>query len=308
MAIELLCVDDDESIRLILNSILKNAGYTVTMAHDGRQALQLVQDWEPSLVILDLEMPGMTGLEVCRELKRNLFTSRIPVLMLTAQSDIEQKVEGFDAGVDDYLAKPFHPRELVARIEALLRMVRRESDRNPTSGLPGGRGLQDEIARRVQKAEPFALCYIDLDHFKAFADNFGFTIADTVIRDTGAAIYAAVQTHGAPADFAGHIGGDDFLVVTHPDCARAIAEDSAHRFTQLVARVVGEDATQRGTFAGRNRDGQEQQFPLAHLTTVILHVAPHSGLSIGHLGTFAADLKRNARLNGGGTITETSLP
>jgi PleD family two-component response regulator len=308
MATEILCVDDDESIRLILNRILNNAGYAVTMAHNGSQALERVQDWEPALVVLDLEMPDMTGLDVCRELKRNLFTSRIPVLMLTAQSDIDHKIEGFDAGVDDYLAKPFHPRELVARIEALLRLVRRESDRNPTSGLPGGRAMQEEIARRVASDEPFSICYIDLDYFKPFADSFGFTIADTVIRDTGAAIYAAMQQHGNDDDFAGHIGGDDFLIVTRPANACAIAEESASRFTQLVTRVVGEEAMQRGTFSGHDRDGNAQDFPLACLTSVILNVAPNSNLSVGHIGTFAAETKRRAKTEGAGTIVVTTLP
>jgi PleD family two-component response regulator len=308
MPTDILCVDDDESIRLILNNILARAGYSVTMAHDGSQALERMQDWEPSLVVLDLEMPGMTGLDVCRELKRNLFTARIPVLMLTAQSDIDHKIEGFDAGVDDYLAKPFHPRELVARIEALLRLVRRESDRNPTSGLPGGRAIQEEIGRCVSADEPFAICYIDLDHFKPFADSFGFTIADTVIRDTGAAVYAAMQACGSPGDFAGHIGGDDFIVVTRSATAGAIAQDSQARFKQLIARVVGYEAMERGTFSGHDRNGEQQDFPLAQMTTVILHIAPGSGLSVGHIGTFAADTKRKAKSRGSGSIVEMQLP
>jgi len=86
-------------------------------------------------------------------------------------------VAAFEAGADDYLAKPFDPRELRARIVALLRIVRREGDRNPTSGLPGGQAIEEEIERRAEAGESFAICYIDLDNFKPFADTFGFSLA-----------------------------------------------------------------------------------------------------------------------------------
>ena len=298
----ILCVDDDSSIRLILEHILGNGGYDVRIAECGEQALQLIAVSEPDLIVLDLEMPGLSGIEVCREIKRNLFTSRVPVLMLTAQTDIEHKIEGFEAGVDDSLAKPFHPRELIARIEALLRLVRRESDRNPTSGLPGGRAIQEEIARRVNANRPFAICYIDLDHFKPFADTFGFTIADAIIRETGSAIYGAIAAQGTPQDFAGHIGGDDFIVVTTGAHAHAIAQESAQRFRELVARVVGQEAVNQSTFKGRDRDGQEQDFPIACLTAAILTVEENSGLSPNHIGAFAAETKRRAKHQGAGTL------
>ena len=172
----------------MVREILASAGHDVHLAPDGASALAAIQAREPELMVLDLVMPGMSGIEVCRAVKLNPFTARIPVLMLTARGDVEHKVEAFEAGADDYLAKPFDPRELRARIVALLRLVRREGDRNPTSGLPGGQAIEDEIARRAKLRERFAICYIDLDNFKPFADTFGFTIADVVIRDMGHAI------------------------------------------------------------------------------------------------------------------------
>ncbi|HEY7877703.1 MAG TPA: response regulator, partial [Gemmatimonadaceae bacterium] len=163
-----LCVDDHEDMRLMVREILASAGHEVHLAPDGPSALAAIQSREPALLVLDLIMPGMSGIEVCRAVKLNPFTARIPVLMLTARGDVEHKVEAFEAGADDYLAKPFDPRELRARIVALLRLVRREGDRNPTSGLPGGKAIEDEIARRAGLRERFAICYIDLDNFKPF--------------------------------------------------------------------------------------------------------------------------------------------
>ncbi|HJU65093.1 MAG TPA: response regulator, partial [Gemmatimonadaceae bacterium] len=148
-----LCVDDNEDMRLMVREVLASAGHDVNLAPDGLSALASIQEREPDLLVLDLVMPGMSGIDVCRAVKRNPFTARIPVLMLTAQSDIDSKVQGFEAGADDYLPKPFDPRELRSRVVALLRLVRREGDRNPTSGLPGGTAIEDEIARRAARKE-----------------------------------------------------------------------------------------------------------------------------------------------------------
>lgn len=286
----------------MLREVLASAGHEVNLAPDGLSALASIQEREPDLLVLDLVMPGMTGIEVCRAVKLNPFTARIPVLMLTARGDVEHKVEAFEAGADDYLAKPFDPRELRARIVALLRLVRREGDRNPTSGLPGGKAIEDEIARRAQTREPFAICYIDLDNFKPFADTFGFTIADMVIRDMGQAIRGAVESAGSGHSFVGHIGGDDFIAVTAEGDAESIARECAARFVDVAARAVGEDAVRRGHFMGIDREGRAREFPIARLSAAILKVEPERWISVSHIGALAAEVKRRAKQRGAGTI------
>ena len=311
----LLFVDDNEDMRLVVRDILESAGHEVALAADGVTALASIQQREPDLLVLDLVMPGMSGFEVCRAVKRNPFTARIPVLMLTAQGDVDHKVAGFEAGADDYLAKPFDPRELRARVVALLRIVRREGDRNPTSGLPGGTAIEEEITRRAEQNEAFAVCYIDLDNFKPFADTFGITAADTVIREMGAAVRAAVLAVGTPPDFVGHIGGDGFIVVTVAgggeaigtastvaDRAEAIGGETGSRFVEVAAHAVGEDAVRRGHFMGIDRDGRAREFPIARLSVAILLVQPDRFTSIGQIGSLAADVKRRAKQRGPGTI------
>ncbi|HXY31934.1 MAG TPA: response regulator [Gemmatimonadaceae bacterium] len=297
-----LCVDDNEDMRLMVREILTSAGHEADLAPDGLSALVSIQEREPDLLVLDLVMPGMNGIEVCRAVKLNPFTARIPVLMLTARGDVEHKLAAFEAGADDYLAKPFDPRELRARIVALLRLVRREGDRNPTSGLPGGQAIEDEILRRAELGEPFAICYIDLDNFKPFADTFGFTVADMVIRDMGAAIRGAVAAVGSEGDFVGHIGGDDFIAVTTLAGAEAVARDCAVRFIEVAKRAVGEEAVRRGHFMGIDRDGHAREFPIARLSVAILTVDPERWISTSHIGSLAAEVKRRAKQRGPGTI------
>ena len=297
------------------------AGYETAVAGSGFHALAEIARRAPDLVILDLEMPGMSGLEVCRVVKNNAFTARIPVLMLTAQAGLDHRIEGFEAGADEYLSKPFDPRELTARINALLRLVQREGERNPSSGLPGGRAIESAIARRAAHGEAFAIVYLDLDHFKPFADVFGFGAADAAITAAGQAIAEAVREHNdatpetppasdgeargtspTPDDFAGHIGGDDFLVVTDVERAPQIAQAAAAKFSAAVNRIAGPNAAERGTFEGVDREGRAREFVLAGMSAAIISVAAGAPISIHHLGAFAAETKRYAKAQGAGTI------
>ena len=298
----LLFADDNEDMRHMVRDLLESSGHEIGLAADGPSALASVKEREPDLLILDLNMPGLSGYEVCRAVKRNPGTARVPVLMLTSQSSVEHKLEGFDAGADDYLPKPFDARELRARVAALLRLVRREADRNPTSGLPGGHAIEEELNGRVARKETFAVCYIDLDNFKPFADHFGFSVADDVIRDTGNAIRRAVSAVGASDDFVGHIGGDDFIVVTSPGRADAVAQECAARFRDVVARAVGEEAMLIGNFTEVDREGILRTMPLACLSAAILTVRPEDWVSSKHLGARAAEVKRRAKHRGPGTI------
>jgi PleD family two-component response regulator len=298
----LLFADDNEDMRHMVRDLLESSGHEIALAADGPSALASVKAREPDLLILDLNMPGLSGYDVCRAVKRNPGTARVPILMLTAQSSVEHKLEGFEAGADDYLPKPFDARELRARVSALLRLVRREADRNPTSGLPGGHAIDEELNSRVARGEVFAVCYIDLDNFKPFADHFGFSVADEVIHDTGDAIRRAVSAVGAPDDFVGHIGGDDFLVITSPVRAEDVTQECAARFREVVKRAVGEDAMRLGTFTAIDREGLLRTMPLACLSAAILTVRPEEWVSSKHLGARAAEVKRRAKQHGPGTI------
>jgi len=127
--VRILVVDDEPAVRVALTRILTGAGFEVLVAGDGPQALDKVAGDAPDAVVLDVLMPGMDGLEVCRKLRE--MDGDIPVLMLTARDSVEDRVTGLDVGADDYLVKPFALEELLARIRALLRRAAPESDGKP---------------------------------------------------------------------------------------------------------------------------------------------------------------------------------
>ncbi len=134
MAEKILVVDDEVSLQETVAYSLKKEGYNVEIAGDGNQGLELARSSKPDLIILDVMLPGMDGFEVCRTLRHE---TNIPVLMLTARDDEIDRVVGLEVGADDYLAKPFSMRELIARVKALLRRVRlmrEEADTNTQEG------------------------------------------------------------------------------------------------------------------------------------------------------------------------------
>ena len=122
----ILLVDDEAAIRDMLAIALEAADYNVLQAENAQQAHACIIDRHPDLVLLDWMMPGTTGLELLRRLKRDELTEKIPVIMLTAKAEEDSKISGLDAGADDYIAKPFSPRELISRVKAVLRRIGRE--------------------------------------------------------------------------------------------------------------------------------------------------------------------------------------
>ena len=124
----ILVVEDEEDIQELLEYTLLNAGYRVDVTDRGEEALELVQEHSPSLMVLDLMLPGLDGLEVCRRLKADGGTSDLPVIILTAKGEEEDVIAGFEAGADDYITKPFSPKVLGARVAAVLR---RSADTRP---------------------------------------------------------------------------------------------------------------------------------------------------------------------------------
>ncbi len=167
----LLIVDDDREIRDLLTRFLTRHGYRVTSARDGREMRKALADWRIDLIVLDLMLPGDDGLTLCRELRAQ---SDIPVIMLTAMGEETDRIVGLEMGADDYLAKPFNPRELVARIRSVLRRARRAHDPIPEPGrevLRFAGWTLDMAARRLARddGETVALSSGEFDLLAAFA-------------------------------------------------------------------------------------------------------------------------------------------
>src|SRR5690606_37442074 len=147
------------------------------------------------------------------------------------------------------------PRELLARVRAMLLLAQRGLDRNPTSGLPGGEAMYREFERHRREGKPFCICYLDLDYFKPFSDRFGFAAADRVIRAVGS-ILMGVTRRGT---FVGHVGGDDFVVFVGCANAREQMLEAQSRLREALREILPEGDGNRDTYFGLDRQGVERE-------------------------------------------------
>ena len=173
MSTRILVVDDEPSVRDLLAYNLRKAQYDVLLAADGRSALRLARDEKPDLILLDLMLPQIDGLDVCRELRRE---GSVPIIMLTALGEETDRVVGLEVGADDYLTKPFSMRELMARIKAVLRRARPEDGApagEPILRGPGDLALDVERRQVTIAGQPVTLTRLEFDLLHCLLENAG---------------------------------------------------------------------------------------------------------------------------------------
>jgi len=295
MAIKVLVVDDEPDIRDVLRITLEAEGYEVIEAENGEEALKTVVQQSPNLILLDYKMPRMNGHQVCRHLKKDILLRHLPIIMVTGKGEITDKVDGIDSGADDYIVKPFEPEELLAHIRMILRRAEIDLEANPLTRLPGNVSILNELKARLSADTLFAVCYVDLDKFKAYNDTYGFEHGDEVIRETARILLVTAKNFGNPDDFVGHIGGDDFVLVTTPEKVNAICQNIIADFDATVPSFYNESDRKKGYITAHDRQGQERQFPLL---SVSIGVVTNSNRTIDHvaqIGEIGAELKEFAK-------------
>ena len=257
----ILVVDDTEDIRELLRMRLIANGYGCLTAENGLSGLAAAQEHRPDLILLDLMMPDMNGYEVCRQLKQSPATRRIPVIFLTARTDVVDRVQGLALGAVDYINKPFDSRELLARVEVALRTKRMMDDLERANSELRASSVTDAMTRLYNRryfeerlSEELAGCerngvaaaclLLDLDHFKQVNDSHGHLAGDDVIRQFAEILRQRIRR----GDVAARFGGDEFAVLM-AGVTSVGARAASEKIRQAVeeARFWLDGATQRIT-------------------------------------------------------------
>ncbi|HLD29289.1 MAG TPA: response regulator [bacterium] len=289
---KILVVDDDENIRDLMQSNLREAGYQVFTATNGEEAIQQMYDNSPNLVLLDLEMPKMNGFEVARKIRSDVLLKNVPVIVVTANIQSDAQLQAFGLDVDDYVTKPFQPDILMARVRSLLRRSTQFMETNPLTLLPGNITIKRELDLRITQNDPFAVLYIDLNDFKAFNDYYGFIRGDEVIVFSANILRQAVKVSGKEGDFVAHIGGDDFIAITDPGRMKAVADKIIQEFDRAIIQFYdGKDLTQ-GYIVTKNRKGGEQKFPVMTVSIAVVTNDKRKFSHPGEVSAVASELKK----------------
>lgn len=290
----ILIVEDEAPVARMLSSTLASEGYAPTIVYTGEDAIAFALREQPQLILLDLMLPGMDGFDVMTAIRANARTTHIPVMVLTARHDASVKMRAFASQVDDYMTKPFDGNELLARIRTQLRHLR-ETLLSPLTGLPSGLRVEHAIADQLRSPKPWAILYLDLDHFKAYNDVYGPLRGNDLIRLLGHVTSESLRTQGNPTDFLGHIGGDDFILITTPDHMEPLCRSIVSAWdTESRAYYAPEDAA-RGTLIAPDRQGQEQVYPLVGVSVGVVTNLNRSITTMEEFSRIAAEVKAQAK-------------
>lgn len=216
----------------------------------------------------------------------------LPIIMLTALDETESVVKGLRTGADDYMIKPFEIEELLARVEIHLRRSERDINVNPLTNLPGNPQIERVIIDRIAQRVPMAVMYIDLTNFKPYNDEYGWLKGDLVIKMLAQHIITVLREWGSKSDFVGHIGGDDFIVVSVPERAEKIGAEITSRFDASIRRFYREEDRARGYIQTLDRQGKPFRAPLVTVSIAIVTNKYRPFEHLGQVAAMAADVKK----------------
>ena len=294
-----LVIDEDEVALRLLRVHLERAGFRVQIARTGAEGVRLAQQQPPALVIMGALLPDLSGLQICRLLAEESRTRHIPLMLLAGQARMPAVLEALENGADDVLTQPFDYRELVARVRAHIRRAQLKPALNPLTGLAGNLIIEQEIRRLATAGGPFAVLYLDLNHFKSYNDVYGFPAGDEAIRLLAGVIATAVAEAGDPGDLVGHVGGDDFVVITTPANAEAIAQRIIADFDRQAPELYTPLDRQRGYITAKDRQGMLRKFPILSVVIANVHNEHRPISSHWEVGELGAELKQYAKTRGG---------
>ncbi|MFA5976105.1 MAG: response regulator [Elusimicrobiota bacterium] len=289
---KILVVDDEIANVSMVHRYLEREGYTVVTACDGQEALVQIRRQAPDLILLDIAMPVLDGLTLCARLRSNYRTRGLPVIFMTARGSLADRLEGFRIGADDFVTKPFDLEELKVRIEATLQRRQWDLWRNPLTLLPGSLGIRENVQQRMQGSNRFAFAYLDIDYFKAFNDVYGYDAGDRMIQLVAKLVMDAAEQTEQAGSFPGHIGGDDFVLISTIDTLQQILPVITAQFDARCLDFYRPEDRRNRQIRTKNRRGEEQTFPLVSLSVAVVAALPSAVSHYAQLVEVASEMKQ----------------
>jgi diguanylate cyclase (GGDEF)-like protein len=269
--IKILLAEAESKIAEILPKFLRPIGYEVISCSDGKTALELAHRERPDLIIADANLPQMNGFSLAKILKSDFITSYIPIIMLIEKRQVRKEILDIEQGIDDYLLKPPDPIDLEVRIEMSLRRTEHQVHANSLTRLPGNRSIERVLKRKITEGNPLSFLYFDSDNFKSFNDRYGYLKGDDVIMQTARIITSVVKKFGNSNDFVGHVGGDDFVVITNPDKEAEISKNIISEFDRLVPYQYSPEDRKSKHLIVKDRSGKTIKAPLMSISIAIVN-------------------------------------
>lgn len=229
-------------------------------------------------------------LKLAKRIKKHPTLFLSPLVLYHPCPQKKVVLSGFDFGADDFLFSKWDTKLYSSKFKMILNRSRRDLGVNPTTRLPGTNIIQREMSRRVEKRKRFAVCYADLDNFKAYNDYYGYHYGDGLIKMTSEIIRDVVYSHTKDG-FVGHIGGDDFVFIIPPDKVHLICDRIINIFDRMIIRRYKKEDVLRGYIVTTNRRGKNEKFPIMTLSIAVIVNQKSMFKHVGEISHMIMDLK-----------------
>ena len=259
-----LIVEDNDEVAQMLVMFFGSRGLKVSIAGDGENALRLIRESLPTVILLDVGLPDVEGYELFKRFRQSVRSRYIPVIFLTRRSRKSDRIAGLQLGADDFITKPFDLEELFLRVQNAVTRAERESLSNPHTGLPSGPIVREEVA--AARAEPGrVLLEFSLRHASEFRDLYGSLAGSDLLRYTALLINRVLNTVGSPDDFLGQSGDESFVVITTPERADLIRRHIVDRFNSDAVQHYALAERSGPNVRVRDSAGHERLLPVLGL-------------------------------------------
>jgi diguanylate cyclase (GGDEF)-like protein len=300
--LSVLVVDDSKTTLQMISMSLEECGYRVTTADDGIAALQSLCESLPDAILLDLNLPDIDGFEVCKRMKVEPRSRNIPILVMTVLDQPGFEIMAIEAGADDFIPKPVDPLVLDARIQMVVRRMRRERFTNALTGLPSNALTEERLAFALERKHPFAAIFIDIDDFKPFNRRYGYARGDLLLRYLADLLSECTTFMECQSPFIGHMGADDFVVLCEPEHAEEVADGIAKSFDLSVMDFYEDEDRERGYFELKERDGETVRYGPLTLSISVIPVVDSFPTSVVSLTDAGSELRALGKKQAGSSV------
>lgn len=267
----ILIVDDDVDLAELIQTKLRAEGHQVAVINTGEGAFEYAKQVKPDICILDIMLPGTTGYQICRKIRKDPELYRCAILILTALGEEPEILHGLEQGADDYLVKPFKLERLMDKIASLSALLQAVETRNRVSNLPGTDAIKREINHQLARGNAIALVYVDVFGFKYYAASRGAEGQAAAVEFVSRLLVNLTRDMGIYECYTAHMGGEHFVVLLKFEDYERFTNQLVEVFDQQVRKLYQQREIDQGYIMTADRTGTEVKCPIMALSIGVAH-------------------------------------
>ena len=295
---KILIVDDDVDLAELLRTKLADEGHEVTVTNSGEGAFELAKQFRPDIAVLDIMLPGVTGYQICRRIRKDPELYKIGILILTALGEEPEVLHGIEQGADDFLAKPFKLDHLIEKLTGLKSLQDSITRLNAVTNLPGTEAIKREINHRLSRGMAIATCYLDMVGFKPYCAAYGQQGQKRALEFMAQMLMKLMRNIGIYESFVAHLGGEHFVILLNLGDYERFCSALVQTFDDTVGQLYTPKELHQGFIIATDKKGREAKCPLMALSIGVAHTQYRHFKSAKKMFEVLAQARQMAQPNG----------